>query len=481
VSINDFNDKFDKLKKGKVVPLSRQSKRKPSVNPVADDEDADLIDLNEQYAVVRIGGKTRVTFFEESSIFPGCKTPVYSTWADFTAFLANRKKELPRSDGGSSAVAISRWWLSHPGRRQYDGVIYAPNKNYPTRLNLWSGFSCEPRAGNYELFQRHLRDNLCSGNADHLQYLIKWMARAVQQPGSAGEVAVVMRGKEGTGKGVFAREFGVLFGSHFRHVVHAKHLVGHFNQHLQHCSMLYADEAFFAGDRGHESTLKALITEETLMIEPKGLDPFPVRNCLHVLMSSNADWVVPAGADARRYFVLDVSDQQMQNTGYFAAIVAQMESGGREALLHDLLREDLSTFNVRKVPQTAALAEQKSYSRRGIDLLIEVIASQAALPDPHSIYPNVVITSGEDKGRGFYCSARRLVPDLKHRSSIIIAKELAKWGCKPWKDSRLRGIEFPPLQEVRQRFDQRHGAQTWPTVDEWVAAATTEAGSNADE
>ena len=72
--------------------------------------------------------------------------------------------------------------------------------------------------------------------------------------------------------------------------------------------MLFADEAFFAGDRSHESILKALITEETLMIEPKGVDPFAVRNCLHLIMSSNNDWVIPAGADARRYFVLGVSD-----------------------------------------------------------------------------------------------------------------------------------------------------------------------------
>ena len=54
--------------------------------------------------------------------------------------------------------------------------------------------------------------------------------------------------------------------------MNAKHLVGHFNAHLQHCSVLFADEAFFAGDRSHESVLKGLITEETLLIEPKGVD-----------------------------------------------------------------------------------------------------------------------------------------------------------------------------------------------------------------
>jgi hypothetical protein len=88
-------------------------------------------------------------------------------------------------------------------------------------------------------------------------------------------------------------------------------------------------------------------------------------------MSSNADWVVPAGADARRYFVLNVSDAQMQKTDYFAAISKQMENGGREALLQFLLHRDLSGFEVRRVPQTDALAQQKAHSRRGIDALIE--------------------------------------------------------------------------------------------------------------
>jgi hypothetical protein len=41
-----------------------------------------------------------------------------------------------------------------------------------------------------------------------------------------------MRGKEGTGKGVACIYWGKLFGSHFRTVVHASHLVGNFNAHL---------------------------------------------------------------------------------------------------------------------------------------------------------------------------------------------------------------------------------------------------------
>jgi Family of unknown function (DUF5906) len=224
---------------------------------------------------------------------------------------------------------------------------------------------------------------------------------------------------------------------------------------------------FFAGDRSHESILKALITEETLMIEPKGVDPFPVRNCLHVIMSSNNDWVIPAGADARRYFVVTVSDARKQDHEYFSAITAQMNDGGREALLEFLLMRDLSTFNVRDVPQTAALADQKAHTRRGVDRLIEIVAYDGKLPAPHSVYPNIAVTTGEENGEGFYAKARSLAPDLKHDSSIVIGAALkSEWGCRPWKSGNLRGLQFPPLKELRVAFDRKHGGQAWPTYDD---------------
>src|SRR5262245_6309673 len=298
------------------------------------------------------------------------------------------------SDGITSReVGIGKWWINHSERRQYDGVVYAPGESTGRMFNLWTGVGCEPIAGDCELYLAHLHDNICDGDSGHYEYLLNWMANAVQNPGRPGEVAVVVRGREGVGKGVAAKEFGRLFGSHFRHVVHAKHLTGNFNAHLQQCSALFADEAFFAGDRSHESVLKALVTEETLLIEPKGVDSFPVRNCIHLLMSSNADWVVPAGAEARRFFVLNVADARMQDSDYFEAITRQMESGGRGGLLYMLLERDLSDFDVRKVPQTVALAEQKAFSRRGLDLLVETLARDGVLPSAHLTRPNIAITS----------------------------------------------------------------------------------------
>ena len=107
--------------------------------------------------------------------------------------------------------------------------------------------------------------------------------------------------------------------------------------------VLLADEAFYAGDKKHESILKRIVTEETIMIEAKG-----------------DDWVVPAGLEERRFLVLDVGESQMQNSEFFGALDRELESGGREALLHLLLNRDLSGFNVRRFPQTEALREQQA-------------------------------------------------------------------------------------------------------------------------
>jgi hypothetical protein len=198
---------------------------------------------------------------------------------------------------------------------------------------------------------------------------------------------------------------------------------------------------------------------------------FPIRSATssstgHLIMSSNSDWVVPAGADARRYFMLNVSDAHMQDHKYFAAIAKQMDDGGRQALLYFLINRDLSRFDVRCVPQTEALAEQKAHSRRGIDRLVEIVTKNGILASVHPSYAEVAVTTGEDRGEGFYCAARALVPDLKHVSSIIIGATLKKdWKCEPWKSGNQRGIKFPPLVELRKLFDDRHGRQDWPAAD----------------
>ena len=83
------------------------------------------------------------------------------------------------------------------------------------------------------------------------------------------------------------------------------------------------------------------------------------------MLASNADWVIPASLDSRRFFVLDVSPARAKDHVYFAAIQAELDDGGYETMLYDLLHYDLTGFNVRHMPVTDALVEQRERTLEG--------------------------------------------------------------------------------------------------------------------
>jgi len=316
---------------------------------------ARLVDeFNETFAVVNDGGKIVVMRRRRD---PVMERDVIERieFSDFKKMYANRTL------GGDE---VAKLWLSHPDRNQYlEGVTFAPSGNVPEGwLNLWRGFAIEPTTGDWGLMQDHLLNVVCNGDETYRDYLLNWAAFAVQHPDRAAEVAVVLRGGKGCGKGMFGRWLRRMFGQHGMQVTNAKHLVGNFNLHLRDCIFLFADEAFWAGDKQHESVLKGLITEDTIAIEGKGRDIVFALNMLHILMASNADWVVPATSDERRYFVLDVAGTRTGDRPYFGAIEKQMQTGAAAAMLHDLLNRDLATFDIRNVPQTDALRAQKTLS-----------------------------------------------------------------------------------------------------------------------
>lgn len=320
--------------------------------------------LNEKHAVIAdIGGKCRIISEVMDPVLHRTKISKQS-FDDFRNRYRHIKVTVGFNEAGQPIQkAAGAWWVDHPQRRQYETIVFAPGSEIEEAYNLWRGFAVDALPGKlHESFLLHLRNNLCRGNEEHYSYLIGWMARAVQHPDSPGEVAVVLRGKRGTGKGFFVKTLGGLFGRHYLQVSDSKHLVGAFNAHLRDTVLLFGDEAFFAGDKKHESVLKTLITEEQIIIEGKGVDAEASPNYVHLCLASNEEWVVPAGLDERRFFAIDVGDDHKQDHAYFKQLKEDLDNGGRSHLLHFLLTYDLSNFEVRIVPQTKALQEQKQLS-----------------------------------------------------------------------------------------------------------------------
>jgi hypothetical protein len=270
--------------------------------------------------------------------------------------------------GSARPQGLGSIWIEHPRRRQYDGICFAPEGAPASHYNLWRGFSVEPRSGVLQevcpTFCDHLLTNIAGGKQDDRDWIFGWFAHMIQRPAERIGTSLVLRGLEGTGKTKLGEIMGSLIDPHYLLVDSARYITGQFNSHLANCLLLQADEGFWAGDRAAEGVLKSLITSSRQMIERKGVDPVPIRNLVRLMITSNEDWVVPAGLEARRFAIFEVGKAAMQNAEYFAEIDREMAAGGREVLLHCLLHFDLDKVNVRQVPSTEALVEQKLMSLR---------------------------------------------------------------------------------------------------------------------
>lgn len=267
---------------------------------------------------------------------------------------------------GSKPILLADAWFAHRDRREYREIIFLPGKATPPGYyNLWQGFPLTPRPGDCHLFLQLIHDIICCKNAELYEYVLNWMALAVQRPWQRPEVALVFRGDEGVGKGMFSSQFGKLFGPHYKPLNNTRQLVGNFNAHLANALLVFADEALWAGDKANVGVLKALITEKTLPLEYKGKDIVVVENHIHLIISSNNAWTVPAGPRARRFCVTDVSEEHLQDHDYFGAIEQETDNGGREALFHLLLNRNIENFNPRKIPVTEALNDMKKQTMAG--------------------------------------------------------------------------------------------------------------------
>jgi hypothetical protein len=358
--VDDDPDQDDDCEDRPVASKDLKAKRKKAV----EERDALLKEFNVRYAVVRDGG-TALVF--DDCYDDGLKRRFYDRLkpsALGTLYASRKICTRIDDDGKRHFQPVAKWWLNHEKRREFvNGTVFKPGGEARAGfLNLWQGFGHDPKPGSWEKMRSHMQNVICGGNASYYDYLVGWMARAIQQPSARGEVAIVLRGETRIGKGMLGHALRELFGQHGLHISSSKHLVGNFNVHLRDCVYLFADEAFFAGDKANVSTLKALITEPVLTIEAKYLNAVQCNNNLHILMASNDDWVIPAGLDEARFFVLDVSPERKGDHEYFKAIAAEMENGGYGAMLHELMKYDLEGFNVWDVPKTEALQDQKQYS-----------------------------------------------------------------------------------------------------------------------
>ena len=315
--------------------------------------------FNKQYRIVDHDGRVDLLKYGDDRI-------IFNTIPSRREFF----KYLQTSVGRGQFMDAFDFWLADIKAKRSTGLIFDPSKEpesyaHATRLdrpfNVWKGWGVTPKKGDCQPFLDFLKVVICAGDENLFQYLLHYLGHLFQKPGEIPEISIVLRGGQGIGKSFFVKNIGkLLHPMHFFHFASNNLLTGRFMEHLAGKLIFFADEAFWAGDKKAEGQLKAVITESNLAVEPKNHPAFTINNKVRLFIASNERWVIPAGLDDRRYCFLDVSEIYKTETPYFKQLQKELDNGGLEALLHYFLNEvDLTGFEVRDVPKTPGLIEQK--------------------------------------------------------------------------------------------------------------------------
>jgi hypothetical protein len=438
-----------------------------------------LTTMNNQHAIIdNVGGKTVIASWEPSSIDPSRRMVVFHNKDSFLLRYSNRFATIKITNRQGAAVEaevpLGQWWLNHPDRQQYRGITFQPDapKEVNDCLNLWRGWGCKPRKGDWSLIRKHINEVLANGNPDFSEYIIRWIAWAIQNPDKRAEVALVLIGEKGAGKGTLVRILEVIFGQHCFQVSSTEEVVGRFNSHLEDCILFVADEAYWGGDKRCVGKLQTQITEPMIAIEHKGINRYWVRNMLHHLMLAEPGWVIPAGRFERRYAAISVSKSRLGDRAYFIALYDHIANGGAEAMFYDLLMLDLKGWHPRELSKallsSPALQRQQRLTLPAIEQWYLGLLHNGKLPMLYGKPPKLDTAYT----RSLVEDARDSAPRLRDLSDVAMSDFLAPKDenestigivCEKHRDASRNGWTFPPLTECREAWEQRYGATKWDT------------------
>lgn len=436
--------------------------------PRAADEREDILkEMNEKHAyIVSYGGKPAVTMYVYNNVYQKEVLEFHTTESIQTTYSNKVVQE------GKNQIELGKWWVKHAERREYKSVFFDPSKGKEDNgcLNLWEGITTQPVKGEWKVVIKHIYKVLCNCDQIKFEYTMKWMAWLMQNPGSRPEVAIIFKGKEGAGKGFIFTQLTKVFGEHGMNISSREHLTGKFNSHLARTVFLFADEAYYPGDKDVEGILKQLISEERMPTEAKFRDVGLSKNFLHIAMSTNQDWVIPAHEDSRRYFINEVDNQYAKNQttdakrkSYFDTLWGCMSNGGREAMVYDLLRMDLTNWHPRdSMPDTDEMHRQVYLSLRPEKRVALTFIDEGVLPGTTN-------TTGEYKATSSRLQdyLDKLEPTCNKMSMKKRMQVFKTLGVERRREAKGMFWVFPSLDEMKKNWEKTNGKYPWECGGEW--------------
>jgi putative DNA primase/helicase len=270
---------------------------------------------------------------------------------------------MPLNDMKNACIRpdVHKAWMNHADRDivRTEEVGFDPAETDPRiTCNLWGGWPTTPRPGKCERLIDLLR-YMCKAeaNAEALfQWVLRWVAYPIQNPGAKMKTTVVVHGPQGTGKNLFFEAVMAIYGKYGR-ILDQDALEDKHNDWASRKLFLIADEVVAQSHRYQiKNKLKTLITGTWVRINPKHIAAYDEANHVNLVFLSNEAMPVVLEEDDRRHCVIWTPPKR--EPAYYHELLAELASGGVEALHDYLLNVDLGDFNPGTPPPDTAAKDE---------------------------------------------------------------------------------------------------------------------------
>lgn len=398
---------------------------------------------------------------------------------DLTTSLPD--EELKAHKVGPNTVNPFDVWLKHPNRREADKIIFDPllyfKKDQRPYYNLFDGFAisredvadCKvPNDFEKHPFFYHILHRWCKGDEKAYNIVLNVFAHILQKPWEKLNISIVLRSTERTGKGLPLQIFKeIIGGKYFFQPSHPKHILGDFNGQMRSALVCFLDEMVWGGDKEKAGTLKKLATEKVNYINEKFAPVVRVKNLANIIMASNEDWVVPAGATEQRWLVENVSDElAICGKQKKAKIIKEILSINIKELAKFFYERNLDGWSHRETINTQGLRDQKIQSlsvlrKWWLDCISEGFLCETGIVDDDGFdqyHSKKAIYNmfAEKSNAGKHMNNTRFWIDMKHiLGSAYKQKRTMVGGARSFR------IYIPSVEDCKKRWCELYNDDGW--------------------
>jgi hypothetical protein len=230
------------------------------------------------------------------------------------AMIAFNGMTLPGGSTEDPNLFIKRW-IKDGSRRIVKSLVYKhPDECAEDEASIFTGFAFEEMAGvdaeAVALFSDILR-SVCGDDEEVFNYVLRYLAHILQKPFEIPGTALIFSSKKhGTGKDTLGNIMRWMIGT--THSSHYNSETQFWNAHdtsKEGCLFAQMEEVGSTANKAKKNELKALITADSMSINPKGVRAYNVPNCIRLFMTTNEPDPVKLEESDRRFMVITPSNR----------------------------------------------------------------------------------------------------------------------------------------------------------------------------